>query len=75
MTYRIIFTATSTSDLTFVDSTVATDGGLTVVLKNGERVFAVPTANVIAVERAEPKSAPIPMPEPMPVPAGDVQNA
>ena len=75
MTYRIIFTATSTSDLTFVDSTVATDGGLTVVLKNGERVFAVPTANVIAVERAEPKSAPIPMPEPMPVLAGDVQNA
>lgn len=49
--YRIVFTATSTSDVKLVDATVATDGGLTVVLQNGERVFAVPTANVIAIER------------------------
>lgn len=54
--YRIVFTANATSDLKFADATVATDGGLTVVLQNGERVFAVPTANVIAIERIpEPK--------------------
>lgn len=60
--YRIVFTANATSDLKFMDSTIATDGGLTVVLQNGERVFAVPTANVIAVERL-PNAAPAPEPE------------
>lgn len=57
--YRIVFSALTTSDLKFADSTVATDGALTVVLQNGERVFAVPTANVIAIEK---------MPEPAPAP-------
>ena len=61
--YRIVFTANATSDLKFMDSTIATDGGLTVVLQNGERVFAVPTANVIAVERAVD-----PQPQPTVVP-------
>lgn len=65
--YRIVFTAVSTSDLKFMDSTVATDGGLTVVLQNGERVFAVPTASVIAVERL-----PEPKPEAAPEPGGAI---
>lgn len=66
--FRIVFTATSTTDLKFGDATIATDGGLTVVLQDGERVFAVPTANVVAVERL-PNVAPAPEPEPQPVPA------
>jgi hypothetical protein len=59
MNLRVVFTATSTSDVKFPDATVATDGGLTVVLQNGERVFCVPTANVIAVERIPDKPAPV----------------
>lgn len=59
--YRIVFSAVTTSDLKFADATIATDGGLTVVLQNGERVFAVPTANVVAIERA-PEAAPTVVP-------------
>ena len=70
--HRIVFTAVTTTELKFVDSTIATDGGLTVVLQNGERAFAIPTANVVAIERL-PKMAPAPPPEDQPVPA-DVQT-
>jgi hypothetical protein len=62
-THRIVFLATSTNELRFEDSTVATDGDLTVVLQNGERRFCVPTRNVIAIERLIPQAVPAPGPD------------
>ena len=57
--YKLIFATTTTQGITFAESTVATDGGLTVVLQTGERVFAVPSASIVAIERLpEPKAAP-----------------
>ena len=60
-TYRLVFQTTTSTELRFADSTVATDGDLTVVLQGGERVFALPTKNVIAIERM-PDPAPSPEP-------------
>lgn len=62
-THRIVFLATSTNELRFEDSTVATDGDLTVVLQNGQRRFAVPTKNVVAIERIVPQAVPAPGPD------------
>ena len=58
--HRIVFTATTTTELRFDDSTVTTDGDLTVVLQNGERRFAVPSRNVVAIERQVPPQATTP---------------
>ena len=52
-TYRIVFAATTTSELKFPDSTVATDGDLVVVLKDGQRVFGIPSKNLVAIERLQ----------------------
>lgn len=59
--FKIVFNATVTNRAEFTDATVATDGAMTVVLQNGERVLAIPTANIVAVERM-PDVAPQPEP-------------
>ena len=56
---RIVFNNTTTTEIRFPDATFATDGDLAVVLKNGERVFAVPVASVVALERIENPPAPV----------------
>ena len=62
--YRIVFSTQTTTDLKFADASVTSDNDITAIWQNGEKVFAVPTANVVAVERvADP-----PQPEP---PKGD----
>lgn len=66
--YRLVFSATTTTELKFADASIATDGPLTVVLQNGERKFCIPTSNVIAIERI-PNAAPAPDPEPEPMAA------
>lgn len=70
---HIVFTATVVNDLSFVDATFATDRDMTIVIKDGERVLGVPTANVIAVEKLPPRVAKAPPVEEQPVPA-DVQK-
>ena len=71
--YRIVFNATATNDVKFPDATVTTDGGLTVVLQGGERVLAVPTANVVFLDKLAPQGVPAPPPEDHPMKA-DVQK-
>lgn len=56
---RIVFNSTTTSDVKFPDATFATDGDLVLVLRNGERVFAVNAANVVAIERIEEPKPPV----------------
>lgn len=56
---RIVFNNTTTTEIRFPDAIFTTDGDLAVVLKNGERVFAVPVASVVALERIENPPAPV----------------
>ena len=62
--YKLSFTAVVSTEAH--DCTIATDGDLTIVLKNGERVFGIPTKNLIAFDRM-PDTAPD---VPQAVPAG-----
>ena len=63
---RIVFTSTTTTDLKFKDADIVSDNGMTVVYQQSEKVFGVPTANVVAIERI-----PDPAPEKAPEPAED----
>lgn len=65
---RIVFATTTTTELRFQNATFVTDADLTIVVVDGVRRFAVPTANVIAVEQTRPE----PQPEP-PAPDGAAQ--
>jgi len=55
--FKVVFNATATNRVEFIDASIATDGGLTVVLQGGTRVFAVPTENVVAIEALIPEPA------------------
>ena len=63
--HRIVFSTTTTSELRFNDSSVTFDGGMLTIWKGGEKVFAIPTGNVVAVERLA-DTTPIQMPEEQP---------
>lgn len=56
-TYRLTFNATTTTRLDFVDADVVSDNSVTYVYQNGKKAFAIPSANLVAVEA-------IPTPEP-----------
>jgi len=55
--HRIVFTTTTTSELKFADSDVTHDATITTVWQNGEKVFSLPTAHLVAVERLVPPPA------------------
>lgn len=61
---RIIFTSTTTTDLKFADANIIHDGGMTTVWQGQEKVFGVPTANVVAIERIVPPPPAETAPEP-----------
>jgi hypothetical protein len=65
---RIVFSTTTTTELKFADATVDAGDGLTMVSQGGNIRFAIPTANVVAIERIA-NVAPAPPPEDEPVPA------
>jgi len=70
MKNRIVFLTTTSSELTFANSKVISDGEMTCVWHDGERIFMVPTKNVVAIETLpEQQGVPAPPPEPQPVPA------
>jgi hypothetical protein len=56
--YKLSFSAVVSAE--FTDCTIATDGDLTVVLKNGMRVFGIPTKNLIAFDMIPDVPAPVP---------------
>jgi hypothetical protein len=65
---RIVFSTTTTTELKFADAEAGTADGMTVI-RQGEHIrFAIPTANVVAIERIA-NVAPAPPPEDEPVPA------
>lgn len=63
---RIVFATTTTTELRFQNATFVTDADLTIVLVDGVRRFAIPTANVIAVEQTKAQPEPEPQAEPTP---------
>lgn len=63
-TTRLVFRTLTSSELRFEESTVTFDGGMAVVWKKGERVFAIPTENVVAVETLPDVPVPLVAPEP-----------
>ena len=65
---RIVFSTTTTTELKFADASMLTDGDLTIIYQYGKVRFALPTANVVAIERIA-NVAPAPPPEDEPVPA------
>jgi hypothetical protein len=65
---RIVFSTTTTTELKFADATVDTGDGLTTVSQGSDIRFAIPTKNVVAIERIA-NVAPAPPPEDEPVPA------
>ena len=67
-TYRIVFLATTTTELRFVESDVTFDGDMTTVWQGGIKKFCVPSKNVVAIEHIA-NVAPAPPPEDEPVPA------
>ena len=69
MNTRVVFRTTTSSELTFKDSTVTFDGGMAVVWAKGEKVFAIPTENVVAIESINPP--PVPIETPTEPPKGD----
>ncbi len=69
MNTRIVFRTLTSSELTFKDSTVTFDGGMAVVWAKGEKVFAIPTENVVAIESINPPPAPIEAPKDEQAPA------
>lgn len=66
MNIRIVFLATTSSELRFPDSTVTSDGEMTYIWRAGERVFGLPSKNIVAVEK---------LPDPAPEPPKDEPNA
>ena len=62
-TIRLVFRTLTSSELRFEDSTVTFDGGMAVVWRNGERLFAIPTENVVAVESLPAVPVPIEPPK------------
>ena len=62
-TIRLVFRTLTSSELRFEDSTVTFDGGMAVIWKHGERVFAIPTENVVAVESLPAVPVPIEAPK------------
>ena len=67
-TIRIVFSTTTTTELRFADAAVRAEDGLTVISQEGRVRFAIPSANVVAIERIA-NVAPAPPPEDEPVPA------
>ena len=57
-TYRIVFATQTTTDLKLAEASVTSDNGITAIWQNNEKVFAVPTANVVAIERIPDPPAP-----------------
>ena len=67
-TIRIVFSTTPTTELRFADAAVRAEDGLTVISQEGRVRFAIPSANVVAIERIA-NVAPAPPPEDELVPA------
>lgn len=63
MNVRIVFRTLTSSELRFEDSTVTFDGGMAVIWRNGEKLFAIPTENVVAVESLPAVPVPIEPPK------------
>lgn len=55
--YRLVFSTTTSTELRFPNSTVTSDGEMTYFWTGAEKVFGIPTKNVIAIERL-PEPAP-----------------
>lgn len=68
-TTRILFLTTTSTELSFPNASVNAEGEMTYIWRGSDRLFGVPTKNVVVVETVPPQQAPAPPPEPQPVPA------
>jgi hypothetical protein len=57
---RIVFQTTTTTELKFQEADVTYDGGMVTVWQGNEKRFAVPIANLVAIERLPEMPAPEP---------------